>query len=76
MTNLKDKIIEMGGKEWIKNDMERVYIDNSILNKLQEEKDLMKSNFGSNNNKIFLDVKANAIMRSYKGKKPQVEIQY
>lgn len=76
MTTLKNKIIEMGGKEWVKNDMERVYIDGSILNKLEEEKSLMNSNFGANNNKIFFDVKANAVMRSYKGKKPTVEIQY
>ena len=76
MTTLKNKIIEMGGKEWTKNDMERVYIDGSILNKLEEEKGLMNSNFGANNNIIFFDVKANAVMRSYKGKKPTVEIQY
>ena len=56
--------------------MERVYISNEILNVLQEEKNLMKSNFGENNNKIFLDVKKNAVMRSYKNKKPAVEIQY
>lgn len=76
MTALKNKIIEMGGKEWTKNGMERVYIDSSILNKLEEEKGLLKSRFGANNNKIFFDVKANAVMRSYKGKKPSIEIQY
>ena len=76
MENIKNKLIELGGKEWIKNDMERVYISNEILNVLQEEKNLMKSNFGENNNKIFLDVKKNAVMRSYKNKKPAVEIQY
>ncbi|TDI70243.1 MAG: hypothetical protein E2O80_06235 [Betaproteobacteria bacterium] len=76
MDDLKSKIIDLGGKEWVKNDMERVYISNEILNILQEEKNLMKSNFGENNNKIFLDVKKNAVMRSYKNKKPAVEIQY
>jgi hypothetical protein len=76
MDDLKSKIIELGGKEWIKNDMERVYISNEILNVLQEGRNLMKSNFGENNNKIFLDVKKNAVMRSYKNKKPAVEIQY
>ncbi len=76
MTTIKNKIIELGGKEWSKGDMERVYIDNAILNVLQTEKELLNSNFGANNNKIFFDVKANAVMRSYKGKKPTVEIQY
>lgn len=76
MTTLKNKIIELGGKEWIKDDMERVYIDNAILNVLETEKELINSNFGTNNNKIFFDVKANAVMRSYKGKKPKVQIQY
>ena len=76
MTTLKSKIIELGGKEWNKNNMERVYITSDILNVLETEKGLMNSSFGERNNKIFFDVKANAVMRSYKGKKPAVEIQY
>lgn len=76
MTNLKNKIIELGGNEWTKNDMERVYISNDIHNILREEKGLGSVNFGERNNKVFFDVKANAVMRSYKGKKPSVEIQY
>ena len=76
MNNLKNKIIEMGGNEWDKNDMERVYISNDIHNILREEKDLGAVNFGERNNKVFFDVKSNAVMRSYKGKRPSVEIQY
>jgi len=73
---MKEKILELGGKEWVKNDMERIYISNEILNKLLSERGCNEVNFGERNNKIFFDVKANAVMRSYKGKKPSVEIQY
>lgn len=76
MNDLKNKMIELGGKEWAKNGMERVYISNDILNTLLTEKGLGGVNFSERNNKIFFDVKANAIMRAYKGKKPAVEIQY
>jgi hypothetical protein len=74
--NIKDKILELGGKEWIKNDMERVYISNEILNKLLLERGCNEVNFGERNNKIFFDVNANAVMRSYKGKKPSALIEY
>jgi len=76
MKDLKSKIIGLGGKEWIKNDIERVYINNEIFNVLLSEEGKGSVNYGESNNKIFFDVKANAIMRSYKNKKPQVEIQY
>jgi len=69
-------MIELGGNEWEKNGMERVYINNDILNSLREERGLSTASFGETNNKIFFDVKANAVMRSYKRKKPRVEIQY
>lgn len=73
---IKNKIIELGGKSWQKNGKDRVYIDNDIFNVLRDELKMIKVNLGARNNKIFFDVDANAIMRSYKGKKPQVEIQY
>lgn len=76
MTNLKNKIIELGGNEWTKGEMERVYINNEILNILRKERELPPVNFGASNNKIFFDVKLNAVMRSYKGKKPAVELQF
>ena len=73
----KERIIELGGKEWVKNDMERVYINNEILNTLRVEQGLPGGYcLGERNNKIFFDAKANAVMRSYKGKKPTIEIQY
>ena len=76
MNELKNRIIELGGNEWNKNGMERVYISNDVHNVLREEKGLGAVNFGERNNKVFFDVKANAVMRSYKLKKPSVEIQY
>lgn len=69
-------MIELGGNEWNKGDMERVYINNEVLNILLSEEGLRHVTYGERNNKIFFDVKANAVMRSYKGKKPTVEIQY
>lgn len=73
---MKQKIINLGGKEWTKHDMERVYITSDIFNLLLAEKGRTGRYLGTRNNKIFYDVKANAVMRSYKGKKPSVEIQY
>lgn len=69
-------MIELGGKEWNKEGMDRVYITNEILNVLLSEQGKGSVNYGERNNKIFFDVKVNAVMRSYKGKKPKVEIQY
>lgn len=74
--SIKDKIIALGGKEWKKDSMHRVYISCAILNILREEKDLGTVNFGASNNKIFFDVTQNAVMRSYKNKKPNIEIAY
>lgn len=76
MATLKNKIIELGGKEWTKGDMDRVYINNEILNILRAERELSVVSFGASNNKIFFDVKLNAVMRSYKGKPPAVELQF
>jgi hypothetical protein len=73
---MKEKIIELGGKEWVKNGMDRVYISCEILNILLEEKGEGSVNFSASNNKIFFDTTLNAVMRSYKGKKPKTEIQY
>ncbi|MGY8897748.1 MAG: hypothetical protein ACKVI8_06920 [Paraglaciecola sp.] len=66
----KQDFINLGGKEWAKEGMERVYITSDIFNKL------VNTSFSDSNNKFFFDVKLNALMRSYKGKKPKVEIQY
>jgi len=66
----KQDFLNLGGKEWIKNDMERVYIKADAFNSIKG------SMFSDSNNTFFFDCKMNALMRSYKGKKPQVEIQY
>ncbi|HQV23012.1 MAG TPA: hypothetical protein PLJ88_08000, partial [Agitococcus sp.] len=62
--------LALGGKEWVKDDMTRIYINAKVFN------DLMGTSFGDSNNKFFFDVNTSALMRSYKGKKPQVEKQY
>ncbi len=66
----KQEFIELGGKEWEKNGMERVYINADVFNELKG------TAFGDGNNKFFFDCKTNCLMRSYKGKKPTVEKQY
>lgn len=66
----KQDFIELGGKEWIKGEMERVYVNAEIFNNLADTR------FSDSKNKFFFDCKTNALMRSYKGKKASVEIQY
>ncbi|EOD9110358.1 hypothetical protein ACQSNQ_004504 [Vibrio parahaemolyticus] len=66
----KQDFINMGGKEWSKDGMERVYINSDIYN------ELMGRNLSDKTNKFFFDCAANALMRSYKGGKPKIEIQY
>ena len=66
----KQDFIEIGGKEWIKGNIERVYINADIFNKL------MDTNFSDNKNKFFYDCKTNSLMRSYKNKKPSIEKKY
>ena len=66
----KEDFIKLGGKEWSKGKLERVYINAEIFNQIKE------TNFSDNNNKFFFDCKTNALMRSYKNKKPVIEIQY
>lgn len=64
------ELIGLGGKEWIKGDIHRVYINAEVFNKI------METNFSDNNNKFFLDCNTNKLMRSYKNKKPSIEKQY
>lgn len=71
----KEEIIKMGGKEWSKNGLDRVYITCDILNKLRDQKSLAPVNFSSSSNKIFFDVTTNKIFRSYKNKKPKIELE-
>ena len=62
----KQKLIELGGKEWVKGEMERVYVSAEIFNKLAG------TNFSDKSNKFFFDCKTKKMMRSYKGKRPVV----
>jgi len=66
----KQDFINMGGKVWEKHGKNRVYINAEQFNELRG------TAFGDNNNRFFFDCETNALMRSYKGKKPAVEIQY
>ena len=68
MTTLtKESLIALGGKVWVKDDKERVYISADIFNSL------FPTNFSDKSNKFFFDCKTEKLMRSYKGKKPTVE---
>lgn len=66
----KETLIEMGGKLWEKNGMERVYINAATFN------ELFGTKLSDKTNKFFFDCETNAMMRSYKGKAPQIEAQF
>ncbi|MGL4615940.1 MAG: hypothetical protein ACRCVV_19040 [Shewanella sp.] len=66
----KQDFINMGGKEWNKDSMSRVYINADQFN------EICGTALSDKTNKFFFDCNTNALMRSYKGKKPQVEVQY
>lgn len=66
----KQDFLNLGGKEWNQHGKERVYINAAVFN------ELMSTSLGDTNNKFFFDCSANALMRSYKNKKPQIEVQY
>ena len=66
----KQDFLNIGGKEWTKEGIERVYLSAEIFNILQG------TSLSDNTNKFFFDCKSNALMRSYKSKKPQVVAQY
>ncbi len=70
--SIANQIIEAGGKVWEKGDIKRIYMTCAQFNLVTGR----QYNLSDSNNKIFYDFAANAIMRSYKGKKPTVEIQY
>jgi len=70
--SIADQIIAAGGKVWEKGDMKRIYMTCAQFNAVTGR----EYSLSDNNNKIFYDFAASAIMRSYKGKKPTVETQY
>ena len=66
----KQDFLKLGGNEWNQHGKERVYISAEAFNEIAE------TSFSEKTNKFFFDCQTNALMRSYKGKKPTVEIQY
>ena len=68
----KQLFLDLGGKEWVKEGFDRVYVTAKIFN------DIIGNgcNLSDRNNKFFFDCKTNCLMRSYKGKKPMVEKTY
>lgn len=75
MTNsnkIVNKLKAMGLQVWDKNGKKRIYMSCAQYN------EITGCNYSLNNqkNKIFYDFEANAIMRSYKNKKPSIEHQY
>lgn len=70
--SIADKLLAAGLKVWEKGSMKRIYMTCAQFNEITDR----DYNLNNNNNKIFYDYATNAIMRSYKGKKPQIEVQY
>ncbi|MFB6347875.1 hypothetical protein ACFBZI_07720 [Moraxella sp. ZJ142] len=69
---IANTLLEMGCKIWEKGDIKRIYMTVEQFNQVTDR----EYNLNANNNKIYYDFAKNAIMRSYKGKKPTVEVQY
>ncbi len=79
MKTIKEKvaaIIKMGGKEWSQHGKSRVYFNCEVYNKLLEESEMYPVSLSEGKNKFFFDEDENAVMRSYKNKKPTISIQY
>lgn len=73
MTNLNaEQILEVGGKLWEKGEMKRIYMTCAQFNQVTGR----HYSLNDEKNKIFYDFATNAIMRSYKGKKPTLEVQF
>ena len=70
--SIADQILEVGGKVWEQHGFKRIYMTCAQFNQVTGS----DYNLNDNNNKIFYDFATNAIMRSYKGKKPTLEVQY
>ena len=68
----KQFFLDLGGKEWVKEGFDRVYVTAKIFNNIIGN----GCNFSDSSNKFFFDCKTNCLMRSYKGKKPMVEKTY
>ena len=69
---IETKLLAMGLKVWEKGAMKRIYMTCAQFNQATGR----EYNLSDKSNKIFYDCATNAIMRSYKGKKPSVEVQF
>ena len=72
LISIADQILEVGGKVWENHGFKRIYMTCAQFNQVTGR----EYSLNDNNNKIFYDFATNAIMRSYKGKKPTIEVQY
>lgn len=72
LKSIAEQLIEAGAKVWENHGFKRIYMTCAQFNQVTGR----DYNLNDNNNKIFFDYAANAIMRSYKGKKPTIEIQF
>ena len=70
--SIADKMLEAGLKVWEKGNMKRIYMNCEQFNQFTG----FSYSLNDNNNKFFYDYSINAIMRSYKGKKATIEVQY
>lgn len=70
--SIQEKLIEMGCTIWEKHGKKRIYMTVAQFNEATGR----TYSLNDSNNKIFYDYAANAIMRSYKGKRPTIEIQF
>lgn len=70
--SISEQILEVGGKLWESHGFKRIYMTCDQFNQVTGR----DYNLNANNNKIFYDFDKNAIMRSYKNKRPNVEVQY
>lgn len=71
-TSIVDELAQMGLRVWEKYGKTRIYMSVAQFN------EVTGANFtlSDRKNKIFYDFEANAILRSYNGNRPKVEIQY
>ncbi|WP_111861110.1 hypothetical protein [Acinetobacter sp. CFCC 10889] len=70
--SIADLVLSVGGKVWEQHGFKRIYMTVAQFNTVTGN----QYTLNDAKNKIFYDFAANAILRSYNGKKPQVEVQY
>lgn len=71
-TNIAERLFGMGLKTWEAHGKKRIYMSVAQFN------EVTGANYTLNDrkNRIFYDFEANAILRSYNGKRPKIEVQF